>query len=324
MRRGDLRSAMAHSSYTNLTSRRKIALKTSLWLVSMLFIVLVFHSAVINSLSFIDYAALKQNGFYLWAVLFLCIAWIFVKRTDIIEAIYGTRLELGWALGGVCLFGVSLIALYYVATSPVALAEGLFAILFGVVASFTLFFGKASKIPLMLLGLFGVAVFFPIVVEGVLSAPFSRATAVLSISALQLFGMPISLSGITVTLSSTAGYDILTKVDARCAGSDSLAIFLAVFGLMVIDRRPRVNVLIGLLVLGVIGTYLQNLVRLLLLFTAGYYYGSDALWAVHDYAAYVLFPLWFLIFSVIYLRYARQPAISSKKRAKSGEQMTRL
>ncbi len=310
--------------FTDLTSKQKITLKTSLWLASILFVFLAFRSDIIAHLSFIDYPALKQNGFYLWAVLFLCLAWIVVKRAEIIRAVKDAHIEPGWVLAGSCLLGASIALLYYVVMSPVGLAVGLFAVLFGVVASFSLFFGRASKIPLMLLGLFGVAVFFPIVLENVLSAPFSRATAVLSVSALQLLGMPISLSGVTVTLNSVAGYTILTKVDARCAGSDSLAIFLAVFGLMVIDRRPRANILIGLVILGVIGTYLQNFVRLLLLFTAGYYYGSDALWTVHDYAAYILFPLWFLIFSVIYLHYAKQPAVSSKKRTKSVEQMTRL
>ncbi len=315
---------MHRSLNTGLTSKQKIVVKTSLWLASMVFIFLAFRGDVISHLSTIDYSALKQNGFYLWAVLFLCLAWIFVKRAEIIRAANDARIETGWVLGGACLFATSVALIYYVTVSPVELAIGLFAILFGVVASFTLLFGRASKIPLMLLGLFGVAVFFPIVVEGVFSAPFSRATAVLSVSALQLLGMPINLNGVTVSLNSIAGYNILTKVDAKCAGSDSLAIFLAVLGLMVIDRRPRTNILIGLVLLGVRGTYLQNFVRLLLLFAAGYYYGSDALWTVHDYAAYILFPLWFLIFSIIYLHYAKRPTIPSQKRANSAEQMTRL
>lgn len=313
-----------HRSSFMLTNRQKITLRTSLWLASVLLIFLALSGDVTNHLSFLDYASLKQNGFYLWAVLFLCVAWVFVKRSDILRSINAEDAHARWVLVGILLFGASIALLYHVATSPSALAVGLFAFFFAVVASFALFFGKASKIPLMLVGLFGVAIAFPILLESAVSAPFSRVTAVLSVSTLRLFGMPITLSGVTVTLNSVMGYDILTKVDARCAGSDSLAIFLAVFGLMLIDRRPRANILIGLFVLGIIGTYLQNFVRLLLLFTAGYYYGSDALWTVHDYAGYVLFPLWFLIFSVIYLRYAKQPAISSKKWTKNAEQITRL
>ncbi len=315
---------MRRSLSINFTSRKKVALKALLWFASIALVFLTLRDNVAIHLSAIDYAELKQNGFYLWAVLFLCIAWVVVKRSDIAKAINDGNTNVGWAVAGALLTGGSLALLYLAAMSPVELAVGVFAVVFVVVALFTLFFGKASKIPLMLLALFGIAVFVPIVLEGALLAPFARVTAILSVSTLQLFGIPITLSGVTVTLNSVVGYDILTKVDMKCAGSDSLAIFLAMFGLMVIDRRPRTSVLIGLLIFGVIGTYLQNFIRLLLLFTAGYYYGSEALWTVHDYAAYVLFPLWFLIFSVIYLRYAKQPTMSSKKRTKSVEQITRL
>jgi exosortase/archaeosortase family protein len=125
-------------------------------------------------------------------------------------------------------------------------------------------------------------------------------------------------------LNSLLGYSIVTKVDTRCAGSDSLAIFLAVFGLMLIDRKPQNKVLIGLFIFGLIGTYLQNFARLLLLFAAGYYYGADALWAVHDYAGYILFPVWFLGFSLIYLKYTRKPGNSPIERTATTETTLKL
>jgi exosortase/archaeosortase family protein len=176
----------------------------------------------------------------------------------------------------------------------------------------------------MLLGLFGIAVGFPVLLENAPVLWFPRATAVLCVSTLQFSGLPVMLSGVTVTLSSLLGYDIVTKVDMRCAGSDSLAIFLAIFGLMVIDRKPHYKLFVGLLVLGLVGTYLQNFVRLLLLFIAGYYQGADALWAVHDYASYILFPLWFLGFSVIFLRYTRKPENSAIERKMSADSTSKL
>ncbi|MGZ4911723.1 MAG: archaeosortase/exosortase family protein [Halobacteriota archaeon] len=315
---------MHRSLFAHFTGEETIALKTSLWLASMLLIFLAAGGDVTNRLSSLDYASLKQNGFYLWVVLFLCIAWVFIKRSDIIRAINDADTHVRWLFFGILLLVTSVPLLYHIAASPSELAVGLFAAFYAVVATFTVFFGRASKIPLMLLGLFGVAVFFPMVLESAFSAPFSRITAILSVSTLQLLGVPITLSGVTVTLSSMMGYDILTKVDARCAGSDSLAIFFAIFGLMLIDRRPRSNALVGLLILGVVGTYFQNFVRLLLLFAAGYFYGSGALWTVHDYAGYILFPFWFLIFAVVYLRYAERPPTPSKKRITSTEQITKL
>ena len=315
---------MHRSPFARFTNRETIALKTSLWLASMLLIFLVVGGDVINGPSSLDYATLKQNGFYLWVALFLCTAWVFIKRSDIIQAMHYSDAHARWTFFGILLLVTSVPSLYYVAASPNELGVGLFTAFFTIVGTFAVFFGRASKIPLMLLGLFGVAVFFPMLLESAFSAPFSRFTAVLSISTLQVSGMPITLSGVTVTLSSMMGYDILTKVDARCAGSDSLAIFLVMFCLMFMDRRPRTNALIGLLIFGVVGTYFQNVVRLLLLFAAGYHYGSGALWTVHDYAGYILFPFWFLIFAVVYLRYAERPHTPSKRRITSAEQITKL
>jgi exosortase/archaeosortase family protein len=279
----------------------------------------VFASAALS----LDYATLKQNGFYLWAVAALCVGWLYLKRTEILSEARSAS-DSKWLLFGAILVGSSLGFLYYVTAFLNSLPAILFGIGFVIVAQFTLWFGKASKIPLMLLGLFGIAVGFPVLLESALAVPFARVTAMLTVSTLQLFRLPITLQGVTVTVNSLLGNNIAAQVDTRCAGSDSLAIFLAIFGLMLIDRRPQNKALVGLLILGVVGTYLQNFVRLLLLFAAGYYYGADALWAVHDYGSYVLFPLWFLGFAIIYLRYARKPAKSAIERLASTESSLEL
>lgn len=283
----------------------------------------IFRSVFAGSALLFDYATLKQNGFYFWAVLVLCFLWAYIKRTDILAAARrGTDAK--WLALGIILVGASVGLLYYVATFSDSIPLTLFTIGFVVVAQFSLFFGPASKIPLMLLGLFGIAIGFPVLLESTAAAWFPRATAVLTVSTLQLFRLPVTLNGVMVTLNSLLGYDIVTKVDTRCAGSDSLAIFLAIFGLMLIDRKPQNKVLVGLLVFGVIGTYLQNFARLLLLFAAGYYYGSDALWAVHDYASYILFPVWFLGFTVVYLKFTPKPESSSIERIASSESSPEL
>jgi exosortase/archaeosortase family protein len=300
-----------------------VALKLSLLCACLIFTFAVFGSVFANTAQFFDYAALKQNGFYFWVVLALCIVWAYIKRTDILDAAReGT--DATWLVFGLLLVGASVALLFYVSAFSASLPLTLFAIVFVVVAQFSLFFGPASKVPLLLLGLFGIAVGFPILLENSAALWFPRATAVLCVSTLQFFGLPVTLNGVTVTLTSLLGNDIVTKVDPQCAGSDSLAIFLAIFGLMLIDRKPQNKFLIGLLIFGLIGTYLQNFVRLLLLFTAGYYYGAAALWVVHDYASYVLFPVWFLGFSFIYLRYSRKPGNLAIERVTSTESTLKL
>jgi exosortase/archaeosortase family protein len=295
-----------------------VVLKLGLLCACLIFTFAVFRSVFAGAALLFDYATLKQNGFYFWAVLGLCILWTYIKRADIIEA-YRGETDAKWLIFSLLLVSASIVLLFYVSAFAASLSLTIFAIGFVIVAQFSLFFGRASKIPLMLLGLFGVAVGFPVLLENTTAFWFPRATAVLCVSMLQSLGIPVTLNGVTVTLTSLLGYDIVTRVDTRCAGSDSLAIFLAIFGLMVIDRKPQNKLLIGLLIFGVIGTYLQNFVRLLMLFTAGYYYGADALWTIHDYASYLLFPVWFLGFSVIYIRYSKKPGNSAIERKTSTE-----
>ena len=205
---------------------------------------------------------------------------------------------------GVGLFIPALALLNYLSVSIAGLPLKIFAIGLVVVSSFCIFFGRASKIPFMLLIVYGIAVGLPLFIETLFSSSFSMVTALVSTSTLRFFGVPVSLVGVKVTLTSLNGSDIVTMVDARCSGSDSIAIFFAIFGLMLMDRKPKNLVVLGLFILGLAGTFIQNFIRLLLLFTAGYYFGSDSLWLVHDYASYILFPIWFLAFSLIYVRYA--------------------
>ncbi len=306
-----------------LRQNQSVRLRVGLLFACLALAFFVFWSAFANVAPLLNYAALKQNGFYIWAVLGLCVVWGYMKRKEILDAAR-TGTDSRWVLAGTILAGASLGLLYYSATFVEALPLTLFAIAFVVVAQFTLFFGKASKIPLMLLGVFGIAVVFPALLESAVAAPFPRATAVLCVSTLQLARVPVTLNGVTVTLNSLMGYNIVVNVDTRCAGSDSLAIFLAIFALMLIDRRPGNKAVLGLFIFGVVGAYLQNFVRLLALFTAGYYYGANALWAVHDYASYILFPVWFLGFAVVYLKYARKPGNPAIGRMKSTESTPEL
>jgi exosortase/archaeosortase family protein len=306
-----------------LRQNQSVRLRVGLLFACLTLAFFVFWSAFANVAPLLNYAALKQNGFYIWAVLGLCIVWGYMKRTEIVGAAR-TGTDGRWVLAGSVLAAASIGLLYYAANFVESLPLTLFAIAFVVVALFALFFGKASKIPLMLLGVFGIAVVFPALLESAVAAPFQRATAVLCVSTLQLARVPVTLSGVTVTLNSLVGSNIIVDVDTRCAGSDSLAIFLAIFALMLIDRRPGNRAVLGLFIFGVVGAYLQNFVRLLALFTAGYYYGANALWAVHDYASYILFPVWFLGFAVVYLKYARKPGNPAIGRMKSTESTPEL
>ncbi len=282
--------------------KHSVHIRGVLWAISVLVTLSIFGNVVHNFSDILNVQLLKQNGFYSWAVLLLCILWIWIKRTEI--DISNVKVDVHWLCLGVGLFIPALALLNYLSVSIAGLPLKIFAIGLVVVSSFCIFFGRASKIPFMLLIVYGIAVGLPLFIETLFSSSFSMVTALVSTSTLRFFGVPVSLVGVKVTLTSLNGSDIVTMVDARCSGSDSIAIFFAIFGLMLMDRKPKNLVVLGLFILGLAGTFIQNFIRLLLLFTAGYYFGSDSLWLVHDYASYILFPIWFLAFSLIYVRYA--------------------
>jgi len=281
--------------------KQSVHIKAFLWAISVLVVLSIFSNVFNNFSDILNLQMLKQNGFYSWVVLLLCIIWIWIKRTEI--DISNVKIDVRWLCIGVGLFIPALALLNYSSVSIVGLPLTIFAIGLVVVSSFCIFFGQASKVPFMLLIVYGIAVGFPLFIETFFSSSFSMVTALISTSTLRFFGVPISAEGVKVILTSLNGSNIVTVVDSRCSGSDSIAIFFAIFGLMLMDRKPKNSVVPGLFILGLAGTFIQNFVRLLLLFTAGYYFGSDSLWLVHDYASYILFPLWFLAFSLIYLRY---------------------
>ncbi len=287
----------------------------TLWITVIIATLFIFGNIFNNFSDILNMQLLKQNGFYSWAVLLLCVLWIWTKRAEI--DVSHAKFDVRWTCLGIGLFIPAVALLSYLSVSVAGLPLKIFAIGLIVVSTFCIFFGHASKIPLMILVVYGIAVGFPLLVESVISSPFSTVTAVVSTLTLGIFGIPVSLEGVTVTLTSLNGSNIVTMVDSRCSGSDSIAIFFAIFGLMLIDKKPKNFIALGLLILGVAGTYIQNFMRLLLLFTAGYYYGPDSLWLVHDYASYVLFPIWFLIFSLIYVKYANNNKNSSYNTMKS-------
>ena len=89
-------------------------------------------------------------------------------------------------------------------------------------------------------------------------------------------------------------------VNAACAGPATMGLFIALFALMMLDRPLPARKAGCIFAFGIVGTWVQSLVRLIILLLVGYYYGEAALWTAHFWTIYVLFPLWYLIFLYVY------------------------
>ena len=120
----------------------------------------------------------------------------------------------------------------------------------------------------------------------------------------RMFGLLITNDGVVIHLNSPSGNAISTTIVPGCAGWATIGVFMALFALMMLDIRLPLKKAWYIFLIGLAGTWLQNLFRVVLSVVAGYYWGWGALEAMHYNAAYVIFPIWYALFAYIYLRQA--------------------
>jgi exosortase/archaeosortase family protein len=91
-----------------------------------------------------------------------------------------------------------------------------------------------------------------------------------------------------------------------------MAVFVVIFIMMMLDIPLPWYQAVPLFLLGVAGTWLQNVVRIVIVLGSGYFFGENALWAVHFWVAYFLFPLWYLLFALAYFLLSQKPPAQRK------------
>jgi exosortase/archaeosortase family protein len=185
-------------------------------------------------------------------------------------------------------------------------AAVVFEMLLAFLGLFIIFFGGAALYPGILLGIFGFSVGFPIVLSRYLEMQYSLATVWIVSGALKIAGFEFITQGQMINYFSSNGREISLLVDSACSGSGSMSIFIALFALMTLDVKLPRKEAAYMFVFGVVGTTLQNVARIAVIVFSGFYFGSTGVVTSHNYAGYVLFPLWFLIFVYIYFMYAKK------------------
>lgn len=120
-------------------------------------------------------------------------------------------------------------------------------------------------------------------------------------SALSIFGLDASSNGQVVALATPRGH-LFLSVGVVCAGIQPSILFLGVFGLYAWEEKTSGKRLALLLALGLVGVYLANLARLILLGLVGYHWGGAALQTTHAHAGWALFVGWMLAYWWLVLR----------------------
>jgi exosortase/archaeosortase family protein len=241
-------------------------------------------------------AYIKSTGAYPWAVLGLCLLWLFFKKHEVTREL-SSRVSLGERALGAAIASSSLLLRNDTELSFLVL--GILLIFLGV---FTFIFGSPSMVPGILLGVYAFSVVFPRVFTAHLETPYALITVKTVASLVGLIGYPVQPHGQVISFTAFTGEHLGTYVGAPSSGIASVTIFIALFALMNLDFRPGRRRAIYLFLFGLLGTSLQNILRLALIVLAGYHFGHDAMVQVHDYAGYIMFPAWYMAFAYVYLR----------------------
>jgi exosortase/archaeosortase family protein len=249
---------------------------------------------------FLNGVVLSEQGQHPFIILMMCIAFGWLKKDVIFGQMHkeGILAEPFYVAAGVFITVMALLM-------PVSDEPGF--ILFNIILLFTgmfmIFFGAAAYLPSLLVFVYGFSVSFPKIFAGAIGTQYALITTRI-VTYIASMVYPLSFEGQWISLTDAAGSSSSVFIDVACSGSASLAIFLTVFALMLIDVRPGNDRIFPLFLFGILGTSVQNILRLVLLVATNYHFGSVAMWKMHDYAGYVLFPVWFMIFIYVYLKAA--------------------
>ena len=273
--------------------------KVLLWLILSLAISLIFLQEFWSNLGTMlspDWI-FRQNHAAPWGVLGLCVIWLWLKRKNIGRDIELRQNPVFIPLGLALVVGAVLIP-----PSPDFLV---FQVLLASLGVFVIFFGRGARIPSILLTIYGFAISFPLMIARFAEAAYSQTAITPLMGIMTTLGYQIENQGQWVHFISTSGEPISAVITAACAGPATMGVFIAIFALMMLDIPLPPRKAARLFLFGVVGTWFQSLIRLIILILMGYHLGEDALWTAHSWSIYILFPLWYLLFAYIYFRQAR-------------------
>jgi exosortase/archaeosortase family protein len=235
------------------------------------------------------------NAVYPFVILFLCVVFLYAKRHEI----HDEKPSLIYAISGAGMISGSF---FLPAVTP---EFEIFRLLLALTGLAFLFFGEAASLPALLLCIFGFGISFPKLVDAYIGIAYAQFSTKIAYSIGSLF-IPATQGDTAISMITLSGERLIMIINAACSGSASMSVFLVIFMLMSLDLPLPKRKLAYMLVFGIIGTSVQNIFRLVILMLAGYYWGPSAVESGESFAGYVIFPLWYAVFALVYLKQAKR------------------
>lgn len=246
-----------------------------------------------------------------WGVLFLCFLFTILKRNEI-KGNLRRKVSPIYIIAGV---GIASLSIFIPVAPDFIILKSLVTCL----GLFTVFFGRASLLPVKLLAIYTFTILAPMAVQSYFERPYALTAAGPATMVAGMLGLPVTANEQILTVETLSGESISVVVTAACAGPSTMAVFMAIFFLMMMDVRLPVKAAAGVFVFGAVGTWAQSVVRIIVIMAFGHFGGAPALWKAHFWTIYILFPLWYLLFAAVYFRFLNKasptPARYSPRRA---------
>ncbi len=267
-------------------------------LASLLVCVLFFRDTISALPRWLSFDGLQTYGVFHWGILGLCLGWLVLKRNRFISGLKDFRFSLPAALAAllVILAGIFIRSFHE--------TFFLLPLLLTVLGLFILLFSTAWFLPAALTAIYAFSLVFPLLTGTAVGEQLAIFTASIAAGALRLFGVQVGLTGANLVYTSLNGDAVSVSVLAGCSGLATIGAFISIYFLMVLDIGLPLPALLYTFILGLAGTWLQNIIRVIISVAAGLGWGSGALDAVHYNLAYFIFPLWFALFAYFYFRQA--------------------
>jgi exosortase/archaeosortase family protein len=269
--------------------------KQKIFLFFLLSVFSVVKLSPLKTISDLSPEYLSINGMYPWAILFLCFFFLFAKRKELLPM----SNSIIFSMSGIIIF---LLSFFIPANVP---EFELFRLLLALTGLAFLFFGEAASLPALLLCIFGFGITFPKLVDAYIGIAYAQFSTKIAYNIGSLF-IPATQGDAVISMITLSGERLLMLINVACSGSASMSVFLVIFMLMSLDLPLPGRKWIFLFFFGIIGTFLQNIVRLVLLMLVGYYLGPCAIASGESFAGYIIFPLWYALFAFVYLRCAKR------------------
>ncbi len=260
-------------------------LRLALWLVVWLAISLTNGGGFwteIGKVAFLD--SLKNS--YNLLLLLLGVLWLYDNRGRLVERMRDSGPGLATVVLGVALAILAWLMPRWDWTGAAATA-----IIAQVVAALGLFialFPRAVRLPVMAVAPVGLALLIKMVISSCFAAPFSVVPAAVVVAILGAAGLPISRQGIDVSVAGPSGEIVTASLGLACSGHYAVGLAVGLVLLMVMEARLPLKKIM-LLGLGfMVGAWLQNVVRLCILFAVCHFWGSTAMCARQEWLGAVL------------------------------------